>query len=396
MRHKTKSQLSGIRFPTGIYVHLPFCQAKCRYCAFTSFAGLQNLIPDYVQAVLLEARWLARTFEGRASTMYIGGGTPSIVPVDLLAGLVVELRQLFRLPDDAEITCEANPGTIASNSLLQMRRAGINRLSLGCQSFDESELAMLGRIHDGAQIVTSFDIARKTGFGNINLDLIYGLPFQTMATWQETLRRALSLGPEHVSAYCLTLEDDTPMQQAVTSGRLPSPDPDLAADMYLEAEAILSRAGYRNYEISNWSLPGYQARHNLIYWHNQPYFGLGAAAHSSSVDRRWWNVSGVSTYINRLQVEVPASRPSPVIEDEEHIDLPLQMAETIIMGLRLTEEGIDDEEFQERFGISLFVVYGNVIETLTQAGLLLHANNRLKLTHRGRLLGNQVFFRFLP
>jgi oxygen-independent coproporphyrinogen-3 oxidase len=302
----------------------------------------------------------------------------------------------FTVDDEAEITSEANPGTVSLAYLRELRQVGVNRLSLGVQTFDREELAVLGRIHDAEQVEITVEWVRAAGFDNLNLDLIYGLPGQSLAAWQWTLERALVLAPQHLSLYCLTLEAGTPLHDRVVQGWLPSPDPDLAADMYELAGEMLAEAGYQQYEISNWSRPGYECAHNLVYWRNLPYLGMGAGAHSSSDGQRWWNVLPVQTYIDRLAKGEPTSWPSPAAEGGEITNRPLAMGETMMLGLRLTREGVAEADFRRRFGVSLWEVYGDVIRDLVGAGLVVWDETRLRLSERGRLLGNQVFARFLP
>jgi oxygen-independent coproporphyrinogen-3 oxidase len=380
----------------GLYLHSPFCQAKCSYCDFNSYAGLEHLYAPYLDAMIQEVRWLARRFAPSVATLFLGGGTPTVLPIELLRRLLAACFEAFAVEDGAEITSEANPGTLSPDYLQALRRLGINRLSLGAQSFDRAELAMLGRIHTAEQVALTAGRARAAGFDNLNLDLIYGLPGQSLAVWRHTVECALALAPEHLSLYCLTVEEGTPLHEQVWGGRLPSPDPDLAADMYDLADGLLVGAGYRQYEISNWSLPGYECAHNLIYWRNQPYLGVGAGAHSSATGRRWWNVLPVQAYVDRLARETPTPWPSPAAEGGEIIDRPLEMGETLMLGLRLTREGVSEADFRRRFGASLEEVYGQVIGDLVGAGLLVRDAVGLRLSGRGRLLGNQVFAQFLP
>ena len=353
----------------------------------------------YVSAVLREAALTTQNVRRPACTLYVGGGTPSVLPAELLEALLGGLLRLFDFPDGAEVTVEANPGTTSEYTLGRLRRAGANRISLGVQSLDPPELEMLGRIHSVSQVRQSVHQAQAAGFDNLNLDLIYGLPGQELPTWTTTLEQAIGLGPEHLSLYALSLEDDTPLAQDVADGRLPAPDPDLAADMYLAADAILSRAGFENYEISNWSRPGRRSAHNQVYWRNQAYLGLGAGAHSSSVDHRWWNVADIPAYIERVSSAVPTGENQdhrPAVEGEESINLPLQMGETMMLGLRLTADGVTFDDFRARFGVEVEAVYGTVIDDLVILGLLERDGQMIRLSRRGRLLGNQVFSRFLP
>lgn len=397
-----------------LYLHIPFCRARCTYCDFNTYAGLDHLHKPYVDALVGEVRWLARRFPRPAGTVFLGGGTPTVLPIDLLRQVLSACFEAFAVEDGAEITSEANPGTVSLAYLRDLRRLGVNRLSLGAQTFDPGELAMLGRIHDAEHVDSTVQQARTAGYDNLSLDLIYGLPGQTLASWGRTLERALALAPEHISLYCLTLEAGTPLRDRVLQGGVPAPDPDLSADMVELADDRLAKRGYQQYEISNWSRPGYECAHNLVYWRNRPYLGVGAGAHSSSDGRRWWNVQPVQTYIDRVAVlSVPVGEaqvqtsgpgmagsptlwPSPAAEDGETINRPLEMGETMMLGLRLTREGVAEADFRQRFGVSLEEVYGDEIRELSSAGLLVWDQARLLLTERGRLLGNQVFARFLP
>jgi oxygen-independent coproporphyrinogen-3 oxidase len=381
---------------TGLYLHIPFCQAKCSYCDFNTYAGLDRLYQPYVEGLIREAQWMTSRFSHPVETLFLGGGTPTVLPVELLRKLLTACFDLFVIESGAEITSEANPGTVELDYLRALRGLGVNRLSLGAQSFDAPELAMLGRIHSVDQVGLTVARARAAGFENINLDLIYGLPGQDLVSWERTLEHALALTPQHLSLYCLTLEEGTPLRDRVLRGRLPVPDPDLAADMYELADERLDAAGYGQYEISNWSLPGYECAHNLIYWRNRPYLGLGAGAHSSGAGQRWWNVRPVPAYIDRVTPSQSTEWPSSAAEDGEKIGRSLEMGETMMLGLRLTREGVAEAEFRRRFGVSLDEVYGDTIHDLVACGLLARRDERLCLTPRGRLLGNQVFARFLP
>ncbi len=292
-----------------LYISIPFCRARCAYCDFNSYAGLEVLIPAYARAVAEEIRRVGAAGEVvggarlQAHTVFFGGGTPSLLPLPELELIFGAVREAFALPPDAEMTLEANPGTVDAAYLLGARRLGVNRLSLGVQSLNSAELKMLGRIHTIEQAVEAVVLARAAGFSNLNLDLMMGLPGQTLADWQSTLIQALALLPDHLSAYMLALEECTPLHEAVKDGRLPEPDPDLAADMYEWTTDALQAEGFRQYEISNWAreggtrkkeegrrnalMPGFACRHNLTYWRNEPYLGLGPAAASyDGVERR--------------------------------------------------------------------------------------------------------------
>jgi len=391
----------------GLYVHIPFCQSKCSYCDFNSYAGLESLIEPYVGALLTEmALWREATQRMRAATVFLGGGTPSLLPLAEVERIMTALRQRFRLTDDAEVSFEANPGTVDCPYLQALRSLGVNRLSLGGQSFHDDELATLGRIHTAAEAREAYDAARQAGFANVNLDLIYGLPRQTMTAWQGSVREALALRPDHLSLYALTVEKGTPLADAVAHGRLPPPDADLAADMYLWAEGALAAAGYQHYEISNWALPGRQCRHNLACWLNEPYLGLGAGAHSCLGGFRFANVKDPHRYVSLVEESAQgdgraAGGLAPFLAGLRHIASAEQttaaraMAETVVLGLRLVE-GLRLEEFRRRFGRGLISMYGAQVQELETLGLLERANGCLRLTANARLLGNEAFQRFLP
>jgi len=388
-----------------LYVHIAFCQAKCPYCDFNSYAGLERLMAPYVDTLIAEmALWREPTRDARVTSVFFGGGTPSFLPLADTERIVAAIRRSFRLAPAAEITVEANPGSSDSARLAGLRRIGFNRLSLGVQSFQNDELRLLGRIHSAAEAREAYRAARRSGFENVNLDLIYGLPAQPLAAWQRTLSEAIALRPEHLSLYALTLEEGTPLAADVAGGRLPAPDPDLAADMYLWAGEALAAAGYQQYEISNWALPGYRCRHNLVYWRNQPYLGLGAGAHSCLDGYRFAAVRDPRAYIR--DVAAAGARPLggdlpsflaglPHLEDVVRVTDARAMAETAILGLRLVE-GLSLAAFRRRFGVGFLSVYGPAVAELANLGLLERANGRLRLTASGRLLSNEAFVRLLP
>jgi oxygen-independent coproporphyrinogen III oxidase len=372
----------------GLYIHLPFCRAKCAYCDFNSYAGQEDLFAAYARAIAGEIQSAAGA---RAATVYLGGGTPTVLPLSLLAEILAAVRAHFTLDGDAEISIEANPGTVDAGLLARLRRLGVNRLSLGVQSLDDGELRLLGRIHSADQALQAFAAGRQAGLDNVSLDLIYGLPDQALLAWQASLTRALEMAPDHLSLYALTLEEGTPLADRVLSGELSSPDPDLVAEMYEWAEAACAAAGYEHYEISNWARePRLRCRHNLATWRNEPYLGFGAGAHSWAGGRRWSNVAGPADYIERL-----SSGSSPVAAVEE-ITAELEMAETTILALRLLQEGLDLARFRERFGSDARQHYASQVEELLALGLVEQDAHRLRLSPRGHLLANQAFYRFLP
>src|SRR5712692_647074 len=285
-----------------LYLHIPFCRHKCGYCDFNAYAGMDRLMPDYVQALAAELAQARRVHEfAPLETLYLGGGTPSLLPAELLTELMGEVRALFTLAPGAEVTLEANPASTDEMKLDAWLKSGVNRLSLGVQGFDPRALAVLERKTDGAQAASAFRQARSAGFRNLNLDLIYAVPFQAAASWSETLRRAVELGPEHISCYCLTFEEGTLLTRRRDRGILPEVNPDLQWDLLEIAVAELKTAGYERYEVSNWARPGFESRHNQAYWACRPVYGAGAGAHTYATDGerawRWWNVARPREYM---------------------------------------------------------------------------------------------------
>ena len=371
-----------------LYVHIPFCRRKCNYCSFISYENKESSIPDYILA--LQKELLYYTGSNTISSIYFGGGTPSLLSVKQLNDILQTIHTVFRVDDKSEISLEANPGTIDTNYLSAIRKAGFNRLSLGIQSLQDKELAILGRIHTTDEARAAIGFARNAGFDNLNLDLIYGLPGQTLAEWHDTLLATITLGAEHLSLYGLSLEQNTPLWQAIEEKSIPAPDPDLCADQYEMAEDILSSYDYQQYEISNWAKAGRECRHNLVYWQYRSYLGIGVGAHSFTGNRRFSNTPELDTYIPIFTNDL-----APVYDVNEKINPQLQIAERIILGLRLNR-GIIIAELNHQSGINIMEYYNKQIKELTTAGLLEYKNGILRLTRRGRPLSNEVFWRFLP
>lgn len=394
-----------------LYLHIPFCHAKCHYCDFNSYAGMLGLRERYVDALLAEialAGRRSRLPDGaprRCRTIFFGGGTPSLLTSAQVRALLDAARTHFALDADAEITLEANPGTLEYGHLDELRAAGVNRLSMGAQSFDPALLKWMGRIHTPREIEAAFAAARTAGFDSVNLDFIYALPGQSLATWQRTLDHATALGPEHLSLYSLIVEEGTPLYTWVSQGRVHPPDDDLAADMYELAEARMAAAGYRHYEVSNWARPGHECRHNLTYWRNLPYIGLGAGAHGWYAGHRYAEARPIREYITRVTATTDASAssgehtelplPAGAVVDDEAIPRELEMAETAMVELRLVA-GLRLGAFARRFHTDFQTVFGARLGEVWSAGLLEVEGDMLRLTDRGRLLGNEVFARLLP
>lgn len=396
-----------------IYLHIPFCSHRCGYCDFNTYAGLQALIPDYVTALIEEIRWLSRAAEDKLAvhTIFFGGGTPSLLSIAEIERVLSALRSAFAVQEEAEITLEANPGTLSAGYLIALRRLGVNRLSLGVQSAHPGELRLLERQHDYSDVTRAVSWARRAGFDNLNLDLIFGLPEQPLSIWQRTLDLTLGLAPEHFSLYALSLEHGTPFGAWARRGLLSTPDPDAAADMYEWASEKLEMHGYTQYEISNWARRDADGnllacRHNLQYWRNLPYLGLGAGAHGYANGMRTVNVLSPAAYIERLHAAyTPASQVveqnlpvfprTPATQTIQPIDRAAEIGETMMMGLRLTQEGVSAEVFRQRFSQPLEELFGNQIQRLIHLGLLEWSDARLRLTRRGRLVGNRVFVEFI-
>ncbi|MYD50088.1 MAG: radical SAM family heme chaperone HemW [Dehalococcoidia bacterium] len=394
--------------PIALYVHIPFCETKCPYCDFNTYAKIESLIPDYVAALRTEIElWGGLLDSPAVRAVFFGGGTPSYLPSGDISALMATISGSFALQDDAEITLEANPGDFTPDKLNWLLDAGINRLSIGVQSFDDGLLCLLGRRHTASDAIDAYRMAYDAGFDNVSIDLMYGLPHQTVDHWQETLARTADLHPLHVSLYALTLEGGTPMEHSVSQGTLPTPDPDLAADMYALAEHDLGALGYRHYEISNWADDGKLGLHNIVYWRNEPYLGVGPGAHSSIANHRFSNIKPPREYVKRLQEhsgssgslngsredDYAAIRSIPVVDTIEFIDRPLEMAETMMLGLRL-DTGVSISEFEARFGASPLDAYREELDELQPTGLIETVDGSIRLTDRGRFLSNEVFVRF--
>lgn len=383
----------------GIYVHIPFCWSKCRYCDFCSLPGGPDLYEPYVAALLQSVEQAGANWPGPAfDTLYIGGGTPTALAPDRLTAIVEACRSHLALETEAEITCEANPGTVSLHSLQTLRQSGVNRLSLGAQTLNEGELALLGRIHDRQAIIEAFQNARMAGFENISLDLIYGIPCQSLLSWERTLQQILALEPEHLSLYALTLEPGTPMASDVLCGVLPTPDDALAADMYLMAQKMLRSRGYAQYEISNWARavtgddpdrePRLASRHNLHYWRNECYLGLGSAAFSFDGRSRYGRCHDPIEFIRRVEAG------EDTMDTEELACPDTQMDETMMLGLRLMS-GVTWSAFEQRFGRDLRDIYAESIARLRESGLVILDHTGIRLAPTAYLIGNRVFAEFL-
>ena len=374
-----------------IYVHLPFCVRKCRYCDFVSFSGCEAMIPDYTDSLLREAAaWKQRLGQVRAATVFLGGGTPSLLPERELARLLEGLDRCFPFETGAEITSEANPGTLRAAWLETAVRCGVSRLSIGMQAAQDRLLAMLGRIHRQRDTQEAVRLVREAGIDNFSLDLMFGLPGQTMDDWRETLSTALALGPSHLSCYGLIVEAGTPLKTMIDRGELALPPEDLERAMYDLARRMTAEAGMEQYEISNFAKPGLACRHNIGYWRQTPYLGLGVSAASMLPDPqgryaylRLTNPGSMRDYAAcAADPDSPLRAADPVTREEARF-------ETLMLGLRMTE-GVSEEAFERMHGVQLSETYGARLETLRQEGLLLHEDGAWRLTERGMDIQNQV------
>ena len=370
----------------GIYVHIPFCRRKCLYCSFHSVVGGKRLQETYVRALQRQIKQLAKVpwcRQRSCSTIFFGGGTPTMLPAAQLADLLNRIRDQFPCERHLEISIEVNPATVDDGGLAVLRQAGFNRISIGLQSLDDHELTKLGRSHTTTQGKSTVHRARAAGFENLSLDLMYGLPGQTLDSWRRTLGSTLELAPDHLSIYELTIEPDTVYAQLAAQGLLAIPvEDDVLAMMDTLAEMV-SAAGYKRYEISNYSLQGKECLHNINYWQNGSYLGLGSGAVSCLSGQRLRAMEDIPEFCARLQ---DGER---VWVEEECLDPEARLRETVVMGLRMTA-GVDLSSLTQRFGIDVLAYYGRKVEELIASRLLAVENGAMRLTDRGMRLANQV------
>lgn len=381
----------------GLYLHIPFCTAKCGYCDFCSYPDCSSETKEaYLQALVREAGIYADMLQDSIAagtlvldSIYFGGGTPTCLTGGQLSLMLEAIKGFFPLSAGAEITIEGNPGTLDAAKLSVLCKAGFNRLSLGAQSFRPAELALLGRIHTVRETVEAFQMARRAGFTNIGLDLMYGLPGQQPEHWRTSLQAALDLSPEHISLYQLKIEEGTPFFDLMDKGIFREFPDDLSALMYEEAIHTLTAAGFCHYEIANFARPGQESRHNRLYWQNEEYLGLGAGASGYLKGVRYSNEAGLAEYAKKLEQGLPP------VEKEERITPALQQAEAVFLGLRLLE-GLDKDSFFRRYNLRITDIYGDTISKLKKAGMLREDERSIALTPKGLNLANLVFMEFLP
>lgn len=370
---------------SGLYIHIPFCKSKCRYCDFNSFANREMDIEPYFFALNNEiSMWSEKLAERQFDTVYFGGGTPSFVDPAVLCECIRHIQDCFSLSPDCEITVECNPGTISFDGLASLKKAGVNRLSIGLQATDNQALSVLGRIHSVNDFEECLSAARRAGFDNISLDLMYGLPDMTMEKWEKTLEKAVLYQPQHISAYALKIEDGTPFSKM----QLNLPDEDLCADMYEKAVEFLRINGYCRYEISNFALPGKESRHNQKYWECCDFLGLGAGAYSCIDNIRFNNEPDICRYIQSINTTGFA-----VIEKEE-LSFDEQMSEFVFLGLRC-EKGISKTEFEKRFGKNISDCFGHTIARYIELGFLIDENGYLHFSDKGFFVSNTILSDFV-
>ena len=374
----------------GIYIHIPFCRSRCSYCDFATGLHDDELAERYVQAVTGEISTGSEVTEQlRIDTIYFGGGTPSLLKPHQLESLLSAVNNRFRVDDNAEITMEMNPGTVDPDLLKQFRALGVNRASFGAQTFDDKELAKLGRSHTTADTLKTFSDLRSAGFDNISFDLIAGLPGQTLERWQQNVNQALALGPEHLSFYLLEVHEGTPLAEHIRRGIQPQPDEDLAAIMYEWMLGRASEAGYEHYEISNLCLRGFASRHNTKYWTGEPYFGFGCSAHSyDGQQRRWSNERDIGRYLTAVESDA-----SPIVERQLLSTADLR-SEAVFLGMRLMR-GVDTRRYRELFGVDLNTEHEEELARFVDAGLVEIQGDLVRLTRAGALMSNEVFAAFL-
>lgn len=373
----------------GLYLHIPFCVRKCGYCDFLSWNGTEEEKEQYVQALMQEIesyREFANSY--RVSTVFVGGGTPSVLEAAQMERILGKVQEVFQLEKRPEITIEMNPGTVTEEKLQAYKKLGVNRLSIGLQSVDNEKLKVLGRIHTYEEFLNSFQMARRAGFENISVDLISSIPGQTLETWKKELEKLVSLSPEHISVYQLIIEEGTPFYQ--TYGEHPEllPNEETSREIYLWTGAFLKEQGYGQYEISNYAKEGKESRHNLKYWERGEYLGLGLGAASMIRNIRMSNTRDMKTYLEHC------GQPKTMRAEVQFLEESQQMEEFMFLGLRKTR-GVSKKEFRHAFGRDIDMVYEKTLEKFLENGMLKEQKDRIYLSEEGILLSNMVMSEFL-
>jgi len=372
----------------GIYIHIPFCSSRCSYCDFATGLFQQELAERYVRALVEDIR-LSRYSGDIVDTIYFGGGTPSLLAPSQLESILATVHDCFKIDPHSEITLEINPGSVNEEKLRAFRSLGVNRASFGAQTFDDAELAKLGRSHTTADTVKTFADLRGVGFENVSFDLIAGLPGQTLAGWERNISQALDLRPEHLSFYLLEVHSGTPLAEHIRRGIQPEPDDDLAGVMYQWMLQQAADAGYEHYEISNLCQPGFHSRHNVKYWTGEAYYGFGCSAHSyDGATRRWSNHRDVLKYVSVIENGESA------VVDEQQLSQTDVRAEAVFLGMRLMQ-GVDLRRYRESFGVDLRDEHAEDLDRFCRAGLVELDGDLIRLTRTGALLSNEVFAAFV-
>ena len=372
------------RIPLELYVHIPFCVRKCQYCDFLSGPSDEETKDRYIEALLKEIRAAEHTEGYEIVSVFIGGGTPSALKAEAIASIMRTLQEQFFFCEDAEVTIEANPGTVDLEKLTIYRNVGINRLSLGLQSTDAEELKLLGRIHSYEEFLKSYEWAREAGFSNINIDLMFAIPGQTGEAWRQHLYQVAELNPEHISAYSLIIEEGTPFAEQ----NLDLPDEDTEYQMYEDTAEILERYGYRQYEISNYAKQGYMCRHNAGYWQRLEYLGFGLGASSLYGGMRFSNTHQMQEYLKESR------NPDQIRKDVTVLSRNEQIEEFMFLGLRMTE-GISEKKFEENFNVRLRDIYGDILQKYEETGFMEHIETKWRLTRKGIHVSNHILADFL-
>ena len=372
------------RIPLELYVHIPFCVRKCQYCDFLSGPSDEETKDRDIEAVLKEIRAAEHTEDYEIVSVFIGGGTPSALKAEAIASIMRTLQEQFFFCEDAEVTIEANPGTVDLEKLTIYRNVGINRLSLGLQSTDAEELKLLGRIHSYEEFLKSYEWAREAGFSNINIDLMFAIPGQTGEAWRQHLYQVAELNPEHISAYSLIIEEGTPFAEQ----NLDLPDEDTEYQMYEDTAEILERYGYRQYEISNYAKQGYMCRHNAGYWQRREYLGFGLGASSLYRGMRFSNTRRMQEYLKESRNPDQIRKDVTVLSRNERIE------EFMFLGFRMTE-GISEKKFEENFDVRLMDVYGDILQKYEETGFVEHIETKWRLTRKGIHVSNHILADFL-
>lgn len=372
------------RIPLELYVHIPFCVRKCQYCDFLSGPSDEETKDRYIEALLKEIRAAEHTEDYEIVSVFIGGGTPSALKAEAIASIMRTLQEQFFFCEDAEVTIEANPGTVDLEKLTIYRNVGINRLSLGLQSTDAEELKLLGRIHSYEEFLKSYEWAREAGFSNINIDLMFAIPGQTGEAWRQHLYQVAELNPEHISAYSLIIEEGTPFAEQ----NLDLPDEDTEYQMYEDTAEILERYGYRQYEISNYAKQGYMCRHNAGYWQRREYLGFGLGASSLYRGMRFLNTRRMQEYLKESR------NPDQIRQDVTVLSRNERIEEFMFLGFRMTE-GISEKKFEENFDVRLMDVYGDILQKYEETGFMEHIETKWRLTRKGIHVSNHILADFL-